>query len=86
MEELRTELMDTVLRLGNGGLGGLKDSEKFELKLTKTTKLADFVPLIISVQVRPECSLSFLFISVIFQFFTCKLIFSNLNNVGERAG
>ena len=52
MEGLRTELMDAVLRLGNGGLGGVKDSGKFELKLAKCTKLADFVPLVITVQVR----------------------------------
>ena len=52
MEGLRTELMDTVLRLGNGGLGGVKDTSKFELKLTKSTKVSDFVPLVTTVQVR----------------------------------
>ena len=52
MEGLRTELMDTVLRLANGGLGSVKDSLKFELKLAKCTKLADFAPLVNQLQVR----------------------------------
>ena len=34
--------METVTRLGNGGLGGVKDLEKFEVKMVKCVKLADF--------------------------------------------
>ena len=50
MEGLRKDLVETIHRLGNGGLGGVKDVEKFELKLAKCTKVNDFSPLLVNVQ------------------------------------
>ena len=85
MEGLRTELMEAVLRLGNGGLGGVKDTAKFELKLAKCTKLADFVPLITTVQVEPSAAVGVVVGVLVFccclsrfdhgQLLVCKLFF-----------